>query len=151
MLSNEETIKVLNDLVETSKDGEYGFRLCAEHVESRDLKDVLMQRAVQCRASAEELQWHIAQLGGRPDTTGTATGAAHRGWVAMRATLATYNDLAMLEECERGEDTAVKRYAKAVEQDLPPVIHGLVMAQYDGVRRNHDLVRNLRDRLEAVT
>ena len=42
---NDEVISVLNDLIETCKDGEYGFRTCAEHVKSTDLKDVFLRRA----------------------------------------------------------------------------------------------------------
>ena len=37
----------------------------------------------------------------------------------MRATLSTYDDKAVLEECERGEDNALARYRKALQKPLP--------------------------------
>lgn len=151
MATNDETIDVLNELIETSKDGEYGFATCAEYAKSPDLQALFMQRAAQCRQAAEELQRHVVQLGGEPDTGGSASGAMHRGWVAVRATLASYNDPAMLEECERGEDAAVERYADALKEDLPPATRTLVNAQYQGARRNHDQIRNLRDQLKETS
>ncbi len=42
-------IDALNDLIETSKDGEYGFRACAEEVESDAAKQLFASRAEQCR------------------------------------------------------------------------------------------------------
>ncbi len=33
-MDNKEVVSTLNDLIETCKDGEYGFRECAEHAKS---------------------------------------------------------------------------------------------------------------------
>lgn len=149
-MSNDEVIDTLNDLIETCKDGEYGFRSCAEHCKSPDLKQLFMDRAGDCQRGAGELQGLVAQLGGTPDTGGSASGAMHRGWVAVKATLSTYDDKAMLEECERGEDAALARYRDALAKPLPANIHAIVDRQYQGVRRNHDQVRQWRDRVRAA-
>jgi uncharacterized protein (TIGR02284 family) len=143
----EDIISVLNDLIETSKDGEYGFRTCAEHANSVELRATFLQRADDCRNAAEELQAHVQLLGGKPETGGSAMGAVHRGWVAVRSKLSSYDDLAILEECERGEDTALMRYRAALEHSLPEPLHGLVNRQYAGAKRNHDQIRLLRNRL----
>ena len=37
-MTNENVIDTLNTLIETCKDGEYGFRTCAEHVKSAQLR-----------------------------------------------------------------------------------------------------------------
>lgn len=147
-MTNDEVIETLNDLIETCKDGEYGFRACAEHVESASIATLLTRRADDCAEGARELQAQVAQLGGKPDTGGTATGAMHRGWVSVRGTLEGYDDLAMLEECERGEDVAVARYRSALKEALPESVRAVVQRQYEGVKRNHDQVRDLRDRLK---
>ncbi len=147
-MTNDEVIETLNDLIETCKDGEYGFRACAEHVESASIATLLTRRAEDCLEGARELQAQVAQLGGKPDTGGSATGAMHRGWVSVRGTLEGYDDLAMLEECERGEDAALARYRSALKEDLPEPVRSVVERQYQGVKRNHDQVRDLRDRLK---
>jgi uncharacterized protein (TIGR02284 family) len=146
-----DTIDTLNDLLEVSRDGEYGFRTCAEHAKSAGLRTVFNQRAEECQGAARELEAMVTQLGGKADSGGTAGGALHRGWVKVRSALTGYTDEALLEECERGEDVALARYRKAVEQPLPETVRSMVAAQLMGVQRNHDQMRTLRDRARAAS
>jgi uncharacterized protein (TIGR02284 family) len=141
----------LNNLIETSKDGEQGFRTSAENAKSPELRQVFMRRAEDCARGAAELQAIVARLGKEPEDSGSVAGAIHRGWVNLKATIAKRDDLAILEECERGEDVAKAAYRSALEnRDLPADIRAVVQKQYDGVLRNHDEVRNLRDRFKAT-
>jgi uncharacterized protein (TIGR02284 family) len=145
----DDVIDTLNDLVETCKDGEYGFKACAEQAKRPDLKSLFMQRADDCRGAAQELMEQIRSLGGKPEEGGTAMGAMERGWVAVRATLSTYDDKAVLEECERGEDNALARYRKAMKKPLPAGIKLIVERQLQGVQRNHDQIKMLRGQFRA--
>lgn len=140
-----DTTTALRDLVECCKDGEYGFRECAEQADRADLKTTFLQRADDCRAAAVELNELIRQCGGSPESGGSAMGAIHRGWVAVKAALSTYDDKAVLNEAERGEDNAVSRYRKALEKPLAPHIRQVVERQMQGAQRNHDQIRLLRD------
>lgn len=148
---NGDVIETLDDLAECSKDGEYGFRACAEQAKRQDLKALFLQRADDCRGAAQELYTQIRALGGKPDEGGTAAGALHRGWVAVKAKLTTYDDKAVLEEAERGEDAAVARYRKALKQDLPAHIKQIVERQAQGAQRNHDQVKALRDQFKSAS
>lgn len=151
MMDKDQTVGVLNELIENCKDGEYGFRACAEHAKREDVRASLAQHAEECSRAARELQGHVTELGGRADQRGTAAGALHRGWVAVRGTLSGYSDLAMLEECERGEDVALKRYREVLDHDdLPPPLRLTIQRQYEGVLRHHQEVRQLRDSLRAA-
>jgi uncharacterized protein (TIGR02284 family) len=145
----DDVVDALNDLAECCKDGEYGFRACAEQAKRSDLKSVFLQRADDCRNAAQELYQQIRSLGGDVDEGGSAAGAMHRGWVAVKATLSTYDDKAVLEECERGEDNAMARYRKALKQPLPAGVKLIVERQMQGVQRNHDQIKMLRDQLRA--
>ena len=147
---NDDVIDTLNDLLESSHDGEYGFTESAEHVKAQDIKTLLLRRADECRGAAAELASQIRQLGGKPEEGGTASGALHRGWVSVRGTLSGYTDLAMLNECERGEDAAVARYRKALKADLPAGVRALVERQAQGAQRNHDQVKAMRDALKST-
>ncbi len=149
-MANKDVIGILNRLVETSKDGEYGFRTAAEHLQSIETKRLFNARAEECRRAAGELQALVMELGGSAEEGGTATGALHRGWVAVKSTLSGYNDLAILEEAERGEDVALSRYQDALEESLPLSVRALVQRQFEGVHRNHRLVRDLRDQERTV-
>jgi uncharacterized protein (TIGR02284 family) len=143
-------VETLNDLIENCKDGEYGFQTCAEHAKSAELKTFFSRRARECATAAQELQNLVARFGGSPDTGGSATGAMHRGWVAVRGTLALNDDKAMLNECERGEDAAVARYRSALETSLPAEVEEVVRRQFQGVQRNHDEVKRLRDSMRTA-
>ncbi len=140
-----DVVDVLKDLVECSKDGEYGFRECAEQAKRADLKTMFLQRADDCRRGAQELNACIRQYGGSGEDGGSAMGAMHRGWVSIKSKLTTYDDKAVLEECERGEDNAKARYTKALQKNLPSDVRTIVERQLQGVQRNHDQVKSLRD------
>jgi uncharacterized protein (TIGR02284 family) len=108
------------------------------------------QRAQECVTAAQELQTEVVRAGGEADTSGTVVGALHRGWVSVRGALPGKDDVAMLEEAERGEDRALARYRKALEAPLPPELRNLVQRQLIGAQRNHDQIRTLRDQYRAA-
>ena len=141
---------ILNDLIETSKDGEKGFRAAAEDTKTTELEALFLRRAGDCAAGASELQQVVTRLGGKPEDSGTVAGAVHRGWVNLKAAVSSRTDLAILEECERGEDVAKASYTKALKEALPEEIRVVVQRQYEGVVSNHDQIRNLRDRYRAT-
>jgi uncharacterized protein (TIGR02284 family) len=141
---------ILNELVETSKDGEKGFRTAAEDTKNAELKAIFLRRADDCAKGADDLQELVSRLGGRPEEGGSVAGAMHRGWVNLKAAVSSRDDLAILEECERGEDVAKAKYRDALEDStLPDDIRMVVQRQYDGVMRNHDQIRDLRDRYRS--
>jgi uncharacterized protein (TIGR02284 family) len=148
-MDNDDVIDTLNDLLESCRDGEFGYRECAEHIKAPNLKDVLQRHEKSCRDAGAELQALIVQLGGEADEGGSMTGALHRGWVSVRGTLMGNSDQAMMDECERGEDSALASYRKALKQPLPASVRALVQRQSDGAQRNHDEIKALRDSLKA--
>jgi uncharacterized protein (TIGR02284 family) len=145
-MTNDEIISTLGDLIETSKDGEYGFNTCAEDVKDTQLKEVFTAAAQRCAEGANELQEQVRRLGGDPDKHSSVAGTLHRAWVDIKAAITGKDEQAVLEECERGEDVAKKTYEKALVKGLPNDIRSIVQRQYQGVVENHDRVRDLRNR-----
>lgn len=150
VVDNADVVDVLDDLLESCRDGEYGFRASAERAESPELKTLFLRHASECAAAAAELEREVRNHGGEPSSGGTMSGALHRGWVSVKAALSSNDDKAVLEECERGEDAAVARYRKALQSPLPAHVRSIVERQAQGAQRNHDEVRALRDRARAV-
>jgi uncharacterized protein (TIGR02284 family) len=144
-MSDKQVIQILNELIETSKDGQYGFAKCAERAESASLKQTLLARAAECESAAVELQALVLQHGGSPEDHGSVSGALHRGWVSVKDALTGRSDHALLEECERGEDAALARYRKALKQQLPIDVQQTINRQMMGVQANHDQIKALRD------
>jgi len=150
LIDNDDVVDVLDDLLESCRDGEYGFRTSAEHADSPELKGIFLRHSSECAAAATELEREIRNHGGEPSSGGTVSGALHRGWVSVKAAMTSRDDKAVLEECERGEDAAVARYRKALKASLPASVRAIVERQAQGAQRNHDEVRDLRDRYRAA-
>ena len=146
-----DVIDVLKDLVECCKDGEYGFRECAEQAKREDLRSTFLQRADDCRRGAQELNQLLRECGATTEDGGSTMGAMHRGWVSIKSKLTSYDDKAVLEEAERGEDNAKARYTKALQKNLPANVRMVVERQFQGVQRNHDQVKMLRDQFRAAS
>jgi uncharacterized protein (TIGR02284 family) len=147
---SDKVISQLNELIETSKDGEQGFLKAARDAQSPQLKTMFNEGAKRCADGARELQDLVRGLGGDPDKTGSAAAAMHRGWISVKEAVTGRDDKAIVEEVERGEDYAKAQYKKALEADLPANVKAVVERQYRGVISNHDKVRALRDQFRTA-
>lgn len=143
--STNDFISTLNDLVETCKDGEQGFRDAADGVQRSDLRAIFNEYARQRSQFASELQVQVSRIGGDPEKSGSVAGSLHRGWLNLKAAVTGKDDHAILAECERGEDSAVKNYQKALQMDLPSDLRSIVERQYGNVLDAHNRVKALRD------
>ncbi len=105
-----------------------------------------MQSYARQRAEfATALQSEVARLGVKPEKDGSIAGAIHRGWINLKTALTSNDDQAVINECERGEDSAVEAYQEAMKADLAPQVQALVSKQYQSVKAAHDKIRDLRD------
>ena len=152
---NKETSSILNDLIETSIDGEEGFKTSAENAKSPQVKSFLARRSTEVGAAVRELQQHVQQLGGKPEDSSSVSADLHQAWVKLKTALTSSDDKAVLEEVERGEDVAKKAYSKALEKSrekgVSPAVIAVIEKQYQGVLKNHDEVKALRDAARAAS
>ena len=81
-------ISVVENLIETSKDGEKGYRDAAEHVKRSDLKGYFLEQSTERGRFANELQSELAKLG-KPEkkVSGSASGAM--GTVTVISTISS--------------------------------------------------------------
>ena len=145
-MDKDEVIETVNDLIKCSLDGEYGFCTSAEHMHNPRTKQLFLERADECGRAAAELKPLVADMGGQPEDGGSAGGAMHRGWVAVKGKLSSYPDRAILEDTERAEDKATDLYQEAMSKELPAPLRAVIERQYLGVQRNHTQIKALRDR-----
>lgn len=149
-MANEDTISTLNDLIETCKDGQNGFKTAAEGVERSDLKSTFYEFGQQRAQFAGELQTLVRELGGDPENTGSTTAALHRGWINIKSIVTGKDDASILDEAERGEDVAKKAYEKATQMQLPSNVSSVIQQQATQVKAAHDRVRDLRNSANAA-
>jgi uncharacterized protein (TIGR02284 family) len=145
MKEEKELVSIIDDLIETLKDGEKGFKEAAEGVKDRQLKSLFTEYSQQRSRFATDLQSQVRNLGKKPETNSSAAGALHRGWINLKSVVTGGDDHAILAECERGEDSAVEAYKKALDDDISQPLHELVSRQYTDIKAAHDRIRNLRD------
>jgi uncharacterized protein (TIGR02284 family) len=146
MSVQKEVISTLNNLIETLKDGQEGFRQSAEGVDDPQLKSVFNEFSLQRSRFAGELQGEVRNLGEPdPEDSSSVAGSMHRAWINVKSAVMNRDRHAILEEAERGEDSAVSAYKDAMEKDLPAPIKSIVARQATQVKDAHDRIRSLRD------
>ena len=147
MAQQKETISTINDLIETLRDGQEGFRQAAEAVEDPELKSLFNEFSLQRSRFVGELQSEALGLGeAEPEKSGSAAGAMHRTWINLKSAIAKQDNHAILAECERGEDSAIKEYQEALnEEDLIGPVREIISRQYEKVKSVHDRIKHLRD------
>jgi len=143
-------ISVVENLIETCRDGEKGYRDAAEHVKRTDLKAYFNEQSAERQRFAQELQTELAKLG-KPDkkVSGSAGAAMHRAWIDTKVALGG-GDQTILESVESGEDNAKDTYNKALSGALPASLTEIVRRQAARVQQAHDKVRMLRDQAKAA-
>lgn len=138
-------ISILNNLIETCKDGQEGFKTCAEDIKNPELKALFTKHAHECAEAAGELQAEVIALGGTPEDSTSLSGDLHRRWVDVKSIFTGKDEEAVLNEAERGEDVALAAYKDALAQPLPAHVHSIIELQQQGVQRNHDEIKALRN------
>ena len=143
-MSNQKTI--IDDLIETLKDGQEGFKEASEGVKDPQLKSVFNEYSRQRSRFAAELQGQAQSLGAsEPEASSSAAGALHRAWMNLKSVVTSGDDHAILAECERGEESAVEEYQNAIANGLSAPVREVVSQQYAEIKKAHDHIRNLRD------
>ena len=145
-----DVVSVLNDLIETNKDGENGFRLAAEKAKDSSLKSLFSKYSSQRQANAKELQGLVSQLGDEPSTSGHVSASLHRGWINLKDAFSRDEDKAIVFECEAGEDSAMKNYKEALSKNLPANVSSVVQKQFSGVQEAHNVIRDMKHSLQAA-
>ncbi|HXV71292.1 MAG TPA: PA2169 family four-helix-bundle protein [Acidimicrobiia bacterium] len=143
------TISVIENLLETVENGHKGFGEAAEKLDNdgnpslaAEMRELSQQRL----RMSNELK-AIAASEGAPieNGNGTAAGAIHRTYMALRDALTGDDPHAVLAAAEQGEDHAKSEYERALDDDLPSSVRSVVQRQYGEIQTAHDRVRELRD------
>jgi uncharacterized protein (TIGR02284 family) len=149
-MDQDNAVSVVEDLIETCKDGQKGYKDAAEHAKRSDLKTYFYEQGLERGRFAEELQAELPRLG-KPDkkVSGSVSAALHRAWIDTKVNLGG-GDHTILESVEQGEDNAKESYHKALAAALPTNIAEMVRKQAESVQRAHDKVKTLRDTAAAA-
>jgi len=144
MSSKEEAkIKALNDLVATCHDAEEGYAKAAKGVHDPALSNRLAAISGERSRFASELSAEVLKGGAKPVTSAHFGGILHAGWVDLEARIRPKPEIEILRECLRGDETTLKHYAHALDQDLSPEERSLVERHREAVEADRSGLENL--------
>jgi uncharacterized protein (TIGR02284 family) len=151
---SEKAIDAINDLIKINNDRVAGFEKAGTDLEGDDqgLIAVFNKLAGESRQYAVELTDIAQQYGGEAAEGTSTSGDLHRAWIDIKATFTGSDLLAILNECERGEDAAKAAYRDALdpENELSPELAQVLQIQQQGIAEGHDLIKSLRDQVETT-
>ncbi len=143
-------VSTVAELIGTLRDGERGYAAAAEAARDPRFKSLFAEYAGQRSRFLKQLSEAAHQSRGEPSLLYSIAGALHRGWITLRTAVSRGDDRALLAECERGEESALHHYEKALKNHLSSSIRDLVARQYQEVKSAHDRIHYLRDLARAV-
>ncbi|MET0338084.1 MAG: PA2169 family four-helix-bundle protein [Caulobacter sp.] len=144
MHTNEDHIKLVNGLVETTIDSADGYEAAAKEADGARFKDLFEKRAQERRTIATELQQEVRRLGGEPKDDGTILAAAHRVFLNLKDAV-TKGDQAVIDEVEAGEDHIKAKYEKALgDTDVEVQTRAAIEKAWTSVKSGHDQMRDIK-------
>ena len=139
-MSSSNWVSVIERLIETCKNGEYGYREAAAHVHDDGLKLFLEEQGEERGRFAHELTEGISRISG-VDAQGSMAAAVHRSWIGLQARLGR-SDEAILNSVRQGERIAMAAYDAALSAALPPQFETIVRRQAESVRQAYARARS---------
>lgn len=145
-MESAKSIDVLNSLLTINNDRIQGYQTAIDETNDQDLKSLFSQMIQTSRNCKNELINAITRLGGKAEDGTRLDGKIYRAWMDFKAMVTGKNRKAILNSCEYGEDVAVNTYEKALkDEELTPDISPIVSSQYQKIKADHDVVKQMRD------
>ena len=148
MNNTNETIEILNDLIEINNDRVIGYEKALKELkdDDSDLKALFINYIGQSHQIKLALGTEIQALGGDIEQGTTTSGKIYRAWMDVKAAFTGHNTHTVLDNAEFGEDAAQKAYEKALESEyLSANLRSIISAQKQELRKAHDEIKALRD------
>ena len=145
-MDNARTIKLLQELVDTCRDGQSGYRDAADHVTDSHLREFFNEQSLARAGFAGDLEQEMIRLGkADPDTSGSAGAGIRHAWIDFKSELGG-GDATILASVESGEGSAQAAFEKALQEpNLRDDLATLIRRQLTSIMAAHDHVRSLRD------
>lgn len=148
MITTENEISILNDLIELNNDRIAGFEKAIADLKDPnvDLKQIFQKFSSQSRVNTQELTALVAADRGEAETGNTAAGTLHRVWIDVKAIFGGTDRSSILSEAERGEDAIKKAYQDVInDHELSGEALTVVQKQAAEINAAHDAIKALRD------
>lgn len=137
-------ISALNTIITTLYDGENGFKEAAEEIDNASLASRFLTISKQRYDFGHEIKPFIKSLGGEVDKGGSTTAVLHRAWINLKSAIASNDEAAILDECIRGEESALKTYQNVIiNENLPSSARDVLKRHLDTITSSLAEMRRL--------
>jgi len=143
------TLRALNALIRTCRDGEAVCRAWGGAAQSPGLRELLWQRSQEWARQADELQALVLLFDGRPARAGTLGGQVLAAWIRAKASLLGRGDLPVLLDWEHMQRRALRRYQQVLGARLPERVRRTVTLQASRLCAHHHRLEDLRGHFAA--
>jgi uncharacterized protein (TIGR02284 family) len=142
--------KRLQGILEKNIDARKGYENAAKIAESPNLKSFFKRKAQERHIFNQNLKKEIMASYGKIEEEGSTAGIVHRAWMDIKSFFTGNNDVAMLEECIRGDRTAEEEYEDILNNnDLPISIASIIGEQKMKIRTDLLKIKTLEDLKEV--
>ncbi len=128
--------KVTKELMKTLEDGRLGYEQAAERLSSEQ-SSISLQLSAEANRRFEmytELQNLALSYGDELEESGSVAAAVHRGWLAVKDSLASNSIAAVLGAALTGENYSIEQYEEALAADLSDEFRPVVQRQLEVLR-----------------
>lgn len=144
-------ISALNTIITALYDGENGFKEAADTVENSALATRFRNLSQQRYDFGHAIKPFIKQLGGEVDKGGSPTASAHRVWIDFKTNFTGNDEVAVLNECVRGEESALKTYQEVIiDEKIPAAARAVLREQLDAITSSLNDMRTLANSYETA-
>lgn len=148
------TKEVIEDLIQINNDRINGYKNAIEEIEEFDaaLVPVFTEMADHSATHVNDLAALGVSLNADIDQGTSVSGMLHRAWMDIKAAFTGGSKEAILESCEFGEDAILKVYSDGAKEfkELPNELLDLMSEQQSSLKKDHDIMKGLRDTAKAV-
>jgi uncharacterized protein (TIGR02284 family) len=143
------TVRTLNGLIRTCRDGEAACRAWSGAAQTVGLGDLLHERSHEWARQADELQALVLLFQGRPASAATVAARVLSAWVAAKAVLLARSDLRIVLDWEHMQRRALRRYQYALSGSLPERVRRTLTLQASRLSAHHHRLEDLRGQFAA--
>lgn len=133
----------LSHLIQICKAGEYGFRQAADELATKEHRTLALSTAFKRHEFATALENQVEKFGATPPEHATVQAGIHRFWMNVRHVMNQRNDAVVLDECRRGEESALEAYQDIFEAKSLPEIEEMLRAQFMNIIETRDKLFNM--------
>ena len=143
--NSKKTIEALYELIQVNQEGERGYREASENIKNEELTTILYRLSQQRALFKGELEETLRKdFRDEAIVSDSIASKVHRTWMDFKSALNGDDDKAILNECERGEEHAIKKYTETLDGRLPDYIEKNVNQQLEMIRGSLSQIREFK-------